>query len=132
MFNGRSYRVTCYVLREAGLEFELEQVDPKGYVPALQLDNGDVITEAAMVMQYLADQAAAANLIAKPGTMERYRQQEWLNFIATELHKPLGALFNPEITTEWKASQIATFGKRSDYLNQQLTGKKFLAGDQLQ
>lgn len=133
------------VLREAGVAFELEQVDlvtkvtssnddfskinPKGYVPALQLENGKVLSEVAMVMQYLADQAPTANLIAKQGTVERYRQQEWLNFIATELHKTLGALFIPAITAEWKAAQIDTFSRRSNYLSQQLTRKKFLAGD---
>ncbi len=110
------------ILREAGYAFEIDKVDlatqttaagenykevnAKGYVPALRLDSGEVLTEDAVILQYLADQKPDAALAPPAGTMERYRLMEWLNFIATELHKNLGALFNPKITAEWKAHQI--------------------------
>ena len=132
-------------LREAGFSFELEKVDlaskqtengenyskvnPKGYVPALKLDNGEVLTEVAVLLQYIADEKPDSKLAPKFGSMERYRLMEWLSFIATEVHKTLGALFNPAITPEWKASQLATFGKRCDVLVEQLDGKQYLLGD---
>src|SRR5271157_3246904 len=94
------------VLREAGLPFDLERVDfatkktehgadfmavnPKGYVPTLQLDDGQVLTEGPAIVQYLADKAPSKNLAPAAGTMERYRLQEALNFISTELHKSFG------------------------------------------
>ncbi|VAW87624.1 Glutathione S-transferase [hydrothermal vent metagenome] len=137
---------THIVLNEAGLKFELDKVDlankvtesgedfskinSNGYVPALTLDNGEILTEAALTLQYIADRIPQSSLIPKAGTMERYRLLEWLNFISTELHKTLGPLFNPNITPEWKENQITIFSKRSDFLNQQFNGKKFLAGDQ--
>jgi glutathione S-transferase len=132
-------------LREAGLSFDLDKVDfakkrtesgedfikvnPKGYVPALRLDNGEILTEAAVILQYLADQKPQAELVPKTGTMERYRLMEWLNFIAAEIHKTLGALFNPKITPEWKANQIALFGRRCDYLVQALGSRPYLMGE---
>lgn len=133
------------VLREASYPFDLVKVDlqkkqtergedffkinPKGYVPAVQLDDGQVLTEDAVILQYLADHKPDAGLAPKPGTMERYRFLEWLNFIATEVHKTLGALFNPKITPEWKENQIALLGRRCDFLVQTLGGKPFLMGD---
>ncbi len=133
------------VLRETGHRFELDQVDlakkqtasgedyakinPKGYVPALRLDDGQVLTEDAVLLQYVADQKPDSGLAPKAGTMERYRLMEWLNFISSEVHKTLGALFNPKITPEWKDNQIALFGRRCDYLVQALGGKPYLMGD---
>jgi len=132
-------------LREAGIPFDLDKVDlakhqtangedyykinPKGYVPALRLDDGQVLTEDAVLLQYVADQKSASGLAPKAGTMERYRVMEWLNFISSELHKTLGALFNPKITPEWKDNQVALFGRRCDFLVQQLGGKPHLTGD---
>lgn len=132
-------------LREAGFSFDLDRVDlakkrtesgedftkvnPKGYVPALRLDNGEILTEAAVILQYLADQKPQAELVPKTGTMERYRLMEWLNFIAAEIHKTLGALFNPKITPEWKANQIALFGRRCDYLVQAIGSRPYLMGE---
>jgi glutathione S-transferase len=132
-------------LREAGFSFDLDKVDlakkrteggedftkvnPKGYVPALRLDSGEILTEAAVILQYLADQKPQAGLAPKSGTMERYRLMEWLNFIAAELHKSLGALFNPKITPEWKANQIALFGRRCDYLVQAIGSRPYLLGE---
>lgn len=132
-------------LREAGFSFDLDKVDlahkrtesgedftkvnPKGYVPALRLDNGEILTEAAVILQYLADQKPQAELAPKTGTMEHYRLMEWLNFIAAEIHKTLGALFNPKITPEWKANQIALFGRRCDYLIQAIGSRPYLMGE---
>jgi len=132
-------------LREAGIPFDLEKVDlakhqtadgkdfykinPKGYVPALRLDDGQVLTEDAVLLQYVADQKPASSLAPKAGTMERYRLMEWLNFISSEVHKTLGALFNPKITPEWKNNQVALFSRRCDFLVQQLGGKPYLTGD---
>ena len=132
-------------LREAGYTFDLEKVDlankltesgedfteinVKGYVPALKLDDGEVLTEAAVTLLYIADQKPESGLAPKAGTMDRYRLLELLNLISSEVHKTLGALFNPNITPEWKENQITTFGKRSDFLTQQLDGKLHLMGE---
>jgi glutathione S-transferase len=132
-------------LREAGLSFDLEKVDlmgkktetgadfttinPKGYVPALQLDNGQVLTEVGVLLQYIADQKPASGLAPAAGTLERYRLMEVLNFIATELHKSFGPLFNPASTDEAKKAAIDMIGKRFGYLDQQLAGKQYLLGD---
>lgn len=133
------------VLREAGYDFELDQVDlaskttasgedyrqvnPKGYVPALRLDDGQVLTEDAVILQYLADLNPAAHLAPAAGGLECYRELEWLNFIATEIHKTLGALFNPRITPEWKEQQIALFGRRAAWLSRQLGDRPYLMGE---
>jgi glutathione S-transferase len=133
------------VLREAAYTFDLESVDlakkqtasgedytrinPKGYVPALRLDNGEVLTEVAVVLQYLADQKPESGLAPKTGTMERYRLTEWLNFVSSEIHKQFAPLFNPKITTEWKANQLDLLGRRFDYLTERLNGKSYLMGD---
>ena len=132
-------------LREAGIPFDLDKVDlakhqtangedyykinPKGYVPALRLDDGQVLTEDAVLLQYVADQKTASGLAPKAGTMERYRVMEWLSFISSEMHKTLGALFNPKITPEGKEDRIVLFGRRCDFLVQQLGGKPYLTGD---
>lgn len=134
------------VLREAGYRFDLDKVDhatkrtaagedftkvnPNGYVPALRLDDGQVLTEGAAIMQYLADRKPESGLAPKAGTMERYRLMEWLNFISSEVHKTLGALFNPQITPEWRDSHIALFGRRCDRLVRALGNKPYLMGDQ--
>lgn len=133
------------VLREAKFTFDLEKVDlakkqteggkdynqinPKGYVPAIRLDDGQILTEVAVILQYLADQKPEAGLAPKPQTMERYRLMEWLNFLTSELHKQIGPLFNPKVTGEWKESQLNLLNKRLDYLAQRLDGKHYLTGD---
>lgn len=133
------------VLRETAYRFDLDKVDfaskrtasgedffkinPKGYVPALKLDDGQVFTEVAVILQYLADQKSESGLVSKPGTMERYHLMEWLNFISSEIHKSLGALFNPKMTPEWKDNQIALFGRRCDYVVKILGDKPYLMGD---
>ena len=133
------------VLREAGLPFELAKVDlatkkmedggdyrsinPKGYVPALGLDNGEVLTEGPAITQYLADRVPEKKLAPAAGTMERYRLQEWLNFITSELHKSFGALFNPKASEDWKAAARELLDRRIGYVAAQLEGRNFLLGD---
>jgi len=133
------------VAREAGHKLELEKVDipakktaggedfwainPKGYVPALKMDNGQVLTEVGVIIQYLADQKPESRLTAKMGTMERYRQMEAVNFAATEVHKQLGALFNPKMTPEMKEVQLGTVERRFNALEKILTGKQYLTGE---
>lgn len=133
-------------LLEAGLAFEAEKVDlkakltatgadftainPKGYVPALVLDNGQLLTEGAAVLQYIADQNPAAGLAPAAGTLARYRLQEWLTFIASEIHKPMGSMFNPAQSADWKAAVTATLTKRLDWLSGQLEGKDYLLDNQ--
>lgn len=134
------------VLLEAGLPFELERVDlkakvtasgadftainSKGYVPALALDNGQVLTEGAAILQYLADQKPEANLAPAAGTLARYQLQEWLTFISSEVHKPLATMFNPAQSADWKAAVTASLGKRLDWLSAQLEGKEYLLANQ--
>jgi glutathione S-transferase len=133
------------VLREAGCKFDIERVDipnkktesgadywtinPKGYVPALQLDNGEVLSEVAVILQYVVDQYPAASLAPKYGSMERYHLMEWLNFVATEVHKQIGAMFNPKMTPEMKAVQVGVIERRMNALDKMLAGKQYLMGN---
>lgn len=132
-------------LRETGAAFDLEKVDlakkqtaggedftrinPKGYVPALRLDDGEILTEVAVILQYLADRKPEAALAPAAGSMQRYRLMEWLNFISSEIHKQFGPLFNPQITPEWKANQLNVLGRRFDYLSERLNGQPYLMGE---
>jgi glutathione S-transferase len=129
---------------EAGIPVELEKVDlashktekgqdfmainPKGYVPALSLDDGSVLTEGPAIVQYLADQKPASGLAPAAGSIDRYRLQEWLTFIGTELHKSFGTLFNKASSDDAKQTAKANIGKRLAYLNEQLASKQFLLG----
>ena len=130
------------VAREAGYKFDLEKVDipakegddywnvnPKGYVPALELDNGQVLTEVGVIVQYLADQKPEAGLAPKAGTMERYRLMEAINFAATEVHKQISPLFNPSMTPEMKNIQLGSISRRLDALEKALAGKQYITGD---
>ena len=133
------------VLREAGLSFEVEKVDlktkqtekgadftkinPKGQVPTLQLDSGEILTEGPVIVQYISDQKPAAGLTAAAGTMERYRVQEWLNHITSELHKGFSPLFGAATPDAYKEIARANLGKRFDALEKHLTGKQYLTGD---
>lgn len=134
------------VLREAGLPFQLEKVDlrskqtasgtdyrtvnPKGSVPALALDDGQVLTEGPTVVQYLADLVPEKQLAPAAGSMERYRLMEWLNFISTELHKGFSPLFNPAMPQEAKQLTMERLLSRLDYLETRLGGDGFLLGAQ--
>ena len=134
------------VLRELALPFELIRVDnqkkltadgddflqinPKGYVAALQLDNGEVLTEGAAILQYLADRVPAAGLAPANGSWERVRLQEWLNFVSSEIHGGLGVLFKDAIPDEVKALFKATLFKRFAILVQTLERQDYLLGPQ--
>ena len=133
------------VAREAGLDIELVKTDlktkhtadggdftainGKGYVPALQLDNGQVLTEGPAIVQYLADQKPASGLVPAAGTFERYRVQEWLNFITSEIHKSFSPLFNPASSADAKEAAKAYLAKRFGFIDQHLAGKSYLMGD---
>jgi glutathione S-transferase len=132
------------VAREAGLRLDLEKVDlkshttetganfrdinPKGYVPALKLDDGALLTENAAILQYLGDQAPEAGLLPPAGDFERYRVVEWLTFISTELHKGFGPLFNPQLPAAAREQTIAKLNDRFAYLQGRLDGREFAHG----
>jgi glutathione S-transferase len=135
------------VLHESGLSFEGVQADlkthtlpggsdfyainSKGYVPLLELDSGERLSEGPVIVQYIADQVPAKKLAPANGTMERYRLQEWLNFITSELHKGIGGLFNPAMPDEGKAViRTRAIGKLK-WVDAQLEGKPYLMGDAL-
>ena len=133
------------VLREAGIPFTLEKVDfaskkmssgldyltvnPKGSVPALQIDDGRILTEGPAIVQYLADQKPDSGLAPRLGTFERYQLMEILNFITSEVHKGFSPLFNPKASADWKASAVASLGKQFDWLTAYLGSKTYLLGD---
>lgn len=132
------------VLEELGLTYEAVSVDlktkkladgsdylainAKGYVPALQLDNGEVLTEGPAIVQYLADQKPEKQLAPANGTIERYRLQSWLTFIGTELHKGFSPLFNPAMPEEGKTLARANLERRLGWVNEQLADKDYLMG----
>jgi glutathione S-transferase len=134
------------VLLEAGLSFTTERVDlgkkltasgadyrtinPKGYVPALALDDGSVLTEGPAIVQYLADQAPKTQLLPPVGTMDRYHVLEWLNYISAELHKNFGPLFNPASTEDMKKAARTSLSNRFAYVETALKGKDYLLGTQ--
>lgn len=135
------------VLREAGIAADLEQVDlktkktksgadfttvsPKGQVPTLVLDNGQTLTEGPAIVQYLADQKPQSGLAPQAGTFERYRLQEWLNFITAEIHKPFGALFNSATPEDYKRIVKEALAARFAYVDRHLaSGGPFLMGAQ--
>lgn len=133
-------------LREAGLKFELVKVDrktkmaadgldfrevnPKGYVPALRLDSGEVLTENVALLQYIADRNPAARLAPAFGTMERYRLMEWLSFINSEIHKNFSPLFRAEAGEAVKEFARNNLSVRLDYLQGALGSRSYLMGDQ--
>lgn len=105
-------------------------INPLGYVPFLVLDNGDALHEGPAIVQYLADLAPEKNLAPANGTMARYHLQEWLNFIATELHKGFGPLFNPSTPEDYKPAVRARVLDRLQWVDGELANKEFLMGDQ--
>lgn len=141
------------VLRELGVPFELVQVDlkakkladgsdfnainPKGYVPVLQLDDGRIVTEGPAIVQYLADLKPDSKLAPANGTFERTQLQSWLNFITTELHKSFSPLFNPDAVGEkavefYKTklhSRLAAIVEPALAKNDYLTGAEFTVAD---
>lgn len=106
------------------------QVNPKGSVPALELDNGEVLTENAIILQYLGDRAGN-DVLPPVGDFRRYRVLEMVNFITTELHKRFGFLFNPDATDEMKQLVVRDLEKKLDYVDERLGAGPFLFGDAL-
>jgi glutathione S-transferase len=104
-------------------------INPKGYVPLLELDNGERLTEGPAILQYIADRVPEKNLAPANGTMPRYRVQEWLNFITSELHKGIGGMFNPAMPEEFKVVTRARALGRLKWVDEQLEGKSYLMGD---
>ncbi|WP_395025678.1 glutathione transferase GstA [Comamonas odontotermitis] len=133
-------------LLESGLPFTLElastkthqlkdgtdfyTINPLGYVPVLELDNGQRLREGPAIVQYIADQAPASKLAPANGTWERYQLQEWLTFIGTEIHKTFSPLFNPNMPDAAKELFRAQILKRLTWVDSQLAGKDYLTGAQ--
>ena len=133
------------VLNETGLPFTLVKADlkahqledgsdyypitSKGQVPLLELDSGERLSEGPAIVQYLADQVPAKNLAPANGTMARYRVQEWLNFITSELHKGIGGLFNPAMPEDGKAVIRARASAKLKWVDERLEGKQYVMGD---
>ncbi len=132
-------------LHEAGLKHESEKVDlrakktasgadylainPKGQVPALALDDGSVLTEGPAIVQFIADQAPKSHLAPANGTPARYQLQEWLNFIATELHKGFSPLFKPNTPEAYKPIVMETLQQKFGVVDKALAGKSWLTGE---
>jgi len=104
-------------------------INPKGYVPLLELDDGQRLSEGPAIVQYIADLAPASKLAPAAGTMERYRLMEWLNFISSELHKGFSPLFTPGMPEEAKTMARNKLGERLAWVNGQLEGRPYLMGD---
>lgn len=133
------------VLRETGLPFTIEKVDlrskqtasgqdfrtinSKGYVPALETDGGQILTEGPAIVQYLADRVPDKLLAPAPGTIERYQMIGWLNFIGTELHKNFSPFFNPACSADVKAYAGANLTARYGYVEKMLEGRDYLGGE---
>jgi glutathione S-transferase len=107
----------------------LYDVNPKGAVPALKLDGGEVLTENAVILQYLADRAQGSELALPASGIERYRLLEWLNFIATELHKGFGPLWNPATPDDFKAATRDALGTKFDYLQEKIGEGPYMLGE---
>jgi glutathione S-transferase len=133
------------VLHEAGLAYtpvlastkshklqdgtDFYTINPLGYVPVLELDDGTRLREGPAIVQYLADQAPQKNLAPAHGTLARYRLQEWLTFIGTEIHKGFGPLFKPNTPEEYKPIARENVLNRLKWVDGELAGKQFLMGD---
>ena len=132
-------------LHEAGLAFEpvlastkthkLQDgtdyygINPLGYVPLLELDDGTLLREGPAIVQYIADQAPTKNLAPANGTLPRYRLQEWLTFIGTEVHKTFSPLFRPDTPEEYKTTCREKLAARLKWVDGQLQGKQYLMGE---
>lgn len=132
------------ILRETGIDFSLVKVDlaskrteagdnyleinARGQVPALVLDDGSLLTEGVAIVQYLADKVPDRQLLAPAGSMTRYHTLEWLNYIATELHKGFSPLFNPATPDEFRTLTRKALEKKLQYVNDELNDKQWLMG----
>ncbi len=135
------------ILHELGLSHDAEGVDlraretesgrsylevnPKGAVPALEMDSGEVLTENAVILQYLGDRSGMAEVLPLLGNFRRYRVLEWLNFITTELHKSFGPLFSPDAGDETKEFGKKLIAKKLDYVEAELGDGPYLMGETL-
>ena len=133
------------VLIESGMDFEAIQaptkthkladgtdyytINPLGYVPMLELDDGTRLAEGPAIVQYIADQVPAKNLAPTNGTIARAKMQSWLNFIGTELHKGFSPLFQPTTPAEYKTIAIEKLNSRLKWIDGELAGKQYLMGD---
>jgi glutathione S-transferase len=133
------------VANEAGIPLELVKVDtatktiaregdfwdvnPKGYVPALELDDGEVLTEGPAIVQYLADLAPQAELAPPNGSFARVRLQEVLNYLTSEIHKSYSPLFRPDVLPAVREERLAYLAKRYALIEKQLEGRRYLSGD---
>lgn len=133
------------VLREAGMDFDLEQVDlktkktksgedylqinHKGSVPALVFDDNEVLTEGPAIVQYIADQALASKLLPANGTKERYHAQEWLNYISTELHKGFAPLWKPDTPDNYKSMVKENLARQFTYLDKHFAKNQYVMGN---
>jgi glutathione S-transferase len=133
------------VMREAGLAFEpvmaptkthklqdgtdYYTINPLGYVPMLELDDGSRLREGPAIVQYIADQVPNKNLAPAAGTLPRYRLQEWLTFIGTEIHKSFSPLFNANMPEDGKKIYRERLANRFDFVNKELAGKQYLMGE---
>ena len=143
--NGACSMSPHIVLRESGLPFDLVRasikthklddgtdfytINDKGSVPVLELDSGERLTEGPAIVQYIADQVPAMNLAPANGSMPRYRLQEWLNFITSELHKSYGPLFRPTTPEEYKVISKEGLTTKYALVDKWLTGKNYTMGD---
>ncbi|XBS68047.1 glutathione transferase GstA [Acerihabitans sp. KWT182] len=141
---GASSLTAHIALREAGLDFTIEKVDsrtkktehgedylainPKGKVPALLLDDGTVLTEVVAIVQYLADQVPDRHLIPPAGTLSRYQAMEWLNYVASELHKGLSPLFDKQLPPDYRQQTEEQMEGKLLYLERELAGQDYLLG----
>lgn len=132
------------VLRESGVDFTLEKVDlankhlenggdffninPKGQVPAIQLDDNTLLTEGTAIMQYIADSVPDRQLLAPVGSITRYKALEWLNYVATELHKGFTPLFRPDTPEEYKPVVRAQLEKKLQFIEEALRDKQWING----
>ncbi|MCB5176169.1 glutathione transferase GstA [Microvirga lenta] len=142
---GSSSLASRIVACEAGLDLVYDKVDlknrttasgrdfskinPKGYVPALALNDGQVLTETSVVIQFLADQAPQTRLMPELGSLERYRVQEWIGFISTELHKGFAPLWKPTSTEAARQMAVEQLHRRFGYVDRHLEGRSYLMGE---
>lgn len=119
--------VQPHVLLESGLPFD--DVNPKGAVPALRLDSGELLTEVGVILQYIAGLQPEAGLMPGADSLQRYRVLEWLSYVGADVHKTIGSLFHPLIPEAAKAVHRQNLKRRLDYIEQQLAHQPYLAGE---
>ena len=120
-------RAQPHVLKKSGEPYA--SINPKGSVPALKLDSGEVLTEAAVILQYLADQNPDSGLFPKAGSLKRYQAMEWLNFVSSDIHKTLGQLWNPSYSEEAREVIKEAVDHRLKFLDQHFGKQSYLTGD---